>query len=77
MARIKVDGGKVHAIRLERSMEIEGLAMKADVSVQTLADVEAGRRQHMLERTFFRLARALDVPPKALEPEDTDVRQGA
>lgn len=66
MARAAVNGSRLHDLRMEKQVELKDLAERAEVSVHTLSDVEAGRRLHVLDRTLFRLAHALGVQPSEL-----------
>jgi transcriptional regulator with XRE-family HTH domain len=51
----------VLALRLERGITQEDLALSADIDRSLLIDVEKGRRSLLIER-LYDLAQALDVP---------------
>jgi transcriptional regulator with XRE-family HTH domain len=51
----------VLALRLERGITQEELALSADIDRSLLIDVEKGRRSLLFER-LYDLAQALDVP---------------
>ncbi len=54
-------GGRIRAIRIERGMTQEALALSSGVTRNVLIDVEHGRRGLLYER-LFDIADALDVP---------------
>jgi DNA-binding XRE family transcriptional regulator len=54
-------GRRVLALRLERGITQEDLALSADIDRSLLIDVEKGRRSLLIER-LYDLAQALDVP---------------
>ncbi|MGR6977519.1 helix-turn-helix domain-containing protein [Mycobacteroides abscessus] len=58
-------GERIRALRLERGMTQEALALSSGVTRNVLIDVEHGRRGLLYER-LFDLAVALDVPVSAL-----------
>ncbi len=58
-------GGRIRAIRIEREMTQEALALSSGVTRNVLIDVEHGRRGLLFER-LVDIADALDVPVGAL-----------
>jgi transcriptional regulator with XRE-family HTH domain len=54
-------GRRLHALRQERGLTQEDLALSADIDRSLLIDVEKGRRSLLFER-LYDLATALDVP---------------
>ncbi|TDZ98560.1 helix-turn-helix domain-containing protein [Mycobacteroides salmoniphilum] len=58
-------GGRVRAIRIERGMTQEALALSSGVTRNVLIDVEHGRRSLLYER-LFDIADALGVPVSEL-----------
>jgi len=65
-------GAKIRALRLERKLTQDALAVKSGVARNVLIDVEHGRRSMLYER-IIDIAEALDVPIEAIystiEPE--------
>ncbi|MDO2970919.1 helix-turn-helix domain-containing protein [Mycobacteroides abscessus] len=61
----QVVGGRIRAIRIEREMTQEALALSSGVTRNVLIDVEHGRRGLLFER-LVDIADALDVPVGAL-----------
>ncbi|WP_457125749.1 helix-turn-helix domain-containing protein [Mycobacteroides abscessus] len=55
-------GARIRALRLERGMTQEALALTSGVTRNILIDVEHGRRGLLYER-LFDIAEALGVPP--------------
>lgn len=58
-------GANIAALRTERGLTQEALALRSGISRNVLIDVEHGRRGLLYER-LFDLAEALDVPVTAL-----------
>lgn len=58
-------GRRIRAIRIEREMTQEALALSSGVTRNVLIDVEHGRRGLLFER-LVDIADALDVPVGAL-----------
>lgn len=58
-------GSRIRALRIERGLTQEALALSAGISRNILIDVEQGRRGLLFER-LFDLAEALGVPPGSL-----------
>ncbi|QZH66428.1 helix-turn-helix domain-containing protein [Mycolicibacterium farcinogenes] len=58
-------GGRIRALRVQRGMTQEGLALASGVTRNVLIDVEHGRRGLLYER-LFDLADALGVPVSEL-----------
>lgn len=61
-------GATIVALRTERGLTQEALALSSGISRNVLIDVEHGRRGLLYER-LFDLAEALDVPVAALLSE--------
>jgi transcriptional regulator with XRE-family HTH domain len=61
-------GANIVALRTERGLTQEALALKSGISRNVLIDVEHGRRGLLYER-LFDLAEALDVSVTALLQE--------
>ena len=61
-------GANIVALRTERGLTQEALALRSGISRNVLIDVEHGRRGLLYER-LFDLAEALDVPVTALLQE--------
>ncbi|SKI12513.1 helix-turn-helix transcriptional regulator [Mycobacteroides abscessus] len=61
----QVVGRRIRAIRIEREMTQEALALSSGVTRNVLIDVEHGRRGLLFER-LVDIADALDVPVGAL-----------
>jgi transcriptional regulator with XRE-family HTH domain len=64
-------GIRLKALRRERNLTQERLARDANISVTTVARIEAGRHNPGIA-TALKLARALEVPISALFDGDTD-----
>jgi transcriptional regulator with XRE-family HTH domain len=58
-------GAKIRALRTERGLTQEALALSSGVTRNVLIDVELGHRGILYER-LFDLAAALQVPPHEL-----------
>jgi DNA-binding XRE family transcriptional regulator len=58
-------GQRIRAIRVERGLTQEGLALRSGVTRNVLIHVELGRRGLLYER-LFDIAEALQVPPGRL-----------
>ncbi|MGL5444377.1 MAG: helix-turn-helix domain-containing protein [[Mycobacterium] stephanolepidis] len=61
----RVVGGRIRALRLERQMTQEALALSSGVTRNVLIDVEHGRRGLLYER-LVDIAEALEVPAGSL-----------
>jgi transcriptional regulator with XRE-family HTH domain len=62
----RVDGGKLAALREERFLSHRELARLANVSPQTVLNLEHGRGEQAQRRTVRKLAAALEVDPRDL-----------
>ena len=62
-------GQRIRALRIERSLTQEALALQSGVTRNVLIGVELGRRSLLYER-LFDLAEALEVPVAELLPDD-------
>jgi transcriptional regulator with XRE-family HTH domain len=67
--RRRAVGGRIRALRIERSLTQEALALQSGVTQNILIQVEHGRRSLLYER-LFDLADALDVPVAELLREE-------
>jgi DNA-binding XRE family transcriptional regulator len=67
--RRRAVGQRIRALRIERTLTQEALALRSGVTRNVLIDVEHGRRSLLYER-LFDLADALGVPVAELLPED-------
>lgn len=63
--RREVVGARIRALRREKGLTQEALALTSGVTRNVLIDVEAGKRGLLYER-LFDLAEALDVPVECL-----------
>jgi DNA-binding XRE family transcriptional regulator len=68
--RRRAVGQKIRALRIERGITQEGLALTSGVTRNVLIDVEHGRRGLLYER-LFDLADALEVPIADLLTENS------
>jgi DNA-binding XRE family transcriptional regulator len=66
--RRRAVGERIRALRIERSLTQEALALQSGVTRNVLIDVEHGRRSLLYER-LFDLADALGVSVAELLPE--------
>jgi transcriptional regulator with XRE-family HTH domain len=67
--RRRAVGQRIRALRIERTLTQEALALQSGVTRNVLIDVELGRRSLLYER-LFDLADALGVPVGELLPDD-------
>jgi transcriptional regulator with XRE-family HTH domain len=67
--RRRAVGERIRALRIERSLTQEALALQSGVTRNILIQVEHGRRSLLYER-LFDLADALDVPVAELLREE-------
>jgi len=58
-------GSRIRALRLDRSLTQEALALKSGVTRNVLIDVEQGKRGLLYER-LYDIAEVLEVPPGQL-----------
>lgn len=74
---IRIDGSKLRDIRSAKSMTASQLSDKSGVAESTIVDLEQGKRDRALEKSWFKLAAALDVPPRELEKKDVKSAEGS
>ena len=68
MCYVEVDAKKVRTLRRKRVLTLRELGEKAGVSKDTISRIE--REGTAYPATIRKLAKALDVDPSALVPED-------
>ncbi|MDX9976226.1 MAG: helix-turn-helix domain-containing protein, partial [FCB group bacterium] len=62
-------GSRLRELRLQRRLSKADLAVRAHLSWRTVHDLEAGRRENVLEKTILLLATALGVSPEEIRGE--------
>jgi transcriptional regulator with XRE-family HTH domain len=66
----RLDGQKLRAFRLTRGLTQRQVAADAGMTVDSIGRIElGGAAVGVQERTIYRLASALGVPPSELTPE--------
>ncbi len=74
---IRIDGSKLRDLRSAKGMTASQLADKSGVAESTIVDLENGKRDRALEKSWFKLATALEVAPKELEKKDVKSAEGS
>lgn len=69
LSDVKIDGGKVRAVREQRFFSQRELAGKAGVNHNTVWRIEGGNSIEVHPRTIRKIAEALSVAPASLTPE--------
>lgn len=64
-------GIRIAQIRTERGMTQSELSIQAQVSPQTISEIESGKRDASFS-TMARIAEALSVPLSAIQPQNLD-----
>lgn len=57
---------RIRQFREQRGIQIDDLAARAGVALETLRDIESGAITKPMPMTLRRIARALNVPPDEL-----------
>lgn len=70
---IRIDGSKLRDIRSAKGLTASQLADKSGVAESTIVDLENGKRDRALEKSWFKLSHALDVKPSELEKKEPKV----
>lgn len=73
----KLDGGRLRSLREDAWMTQGELASEAEVSRQTIADMENGRRPYPKGATMLRIARVLQVEREDLLEASLEAHGGA
>lgn len=67
---IRIDGAKLRDIRSAKGMTAAILSDKSGVAESTIVDLEQGKRDRALEKSWMKIAAALDVRPSELEKKE-------